>query len=150
MIAELIEKMKSAAINDTALAAWCTATYGKAPTFLVGVDENNPPAESDYPVIVAVATKTGRSTADKNTSLTLEFGLGLIDSDTATTDGTTYYGTIRMETFRELFEDAVFRAKLVGTVSVEGESGDNMYPLFVGYVTLTISAPKSYMAGIAR
>ena len=150
MIAELIEKIKSAALADAALAAWSMEHYKKAPVFLVGVDENNPPEQDTYPVIVAVGSETARSTGDRDLTVTLNFGLGLLDPDTDTADGTTYYGSTRMETFRELFEDAVFNAGLIGKISVQGESGDIMYPLFVGYVTLTISAPKQCLAGIAR
>jgi hypothetical protein len=57
-------------------------------------------------------------------------------------------GSTRIETFRELFEDAVFGCKIPGKTAVQGESGDSPHPLYVAYVTITINAPKSYMAAM--
>ncbi len=148
MITELIEKIKAATLTDPELIAWTTELYGKSPTFVVGVDEDNPPALEEYPVIAFVGTETGRSTGDKNFTLTMYFGLGINDPDTDTQSGTRYLGATRIETFRELFEDAVIGCRIPGKTTVQGESGDSPHPLYVGYVTITISAPKSYMTAM--
>lgn len=148
MIAEIIEKIKAATITDPDLVAWCTEFYGTSPTFVIGVDEDNPPSLEEYPIIACVGTETGRSTGDKDFTLAMYFGLGLNDPETNTQTGTRYMGSTRIETFRELFEDAVFGCRIPGKTTVQGESGDGPHPLYVGYVTITINAPKSYMAAM--
>ena len=148
MIAELIETIKAAALTDPELVAWSTEVYGTPPTVVVGVNEEDPPALDDYPIIAFVGTETGRSTGDKDLSIAMHFGLGINDPATDTQTGTAYSGSTRIETFRELFENAVFRCKIPGHTTVQGESGDSPHPLYVGYVTITINAPKSYMAAM--
>jgi hypothetical protein len=148
MIAELIEKIKAAVLTDPDLIAWCAATYGQSPTIVIGVDEDNPPALEDYPIIAFVGTETGRSTGDRDFTMSMYFGLGINDPGKDTATGTEYMGTTRIETFRELFENAVFGCRIPGKTTVQGESGDSPHPLYVGYVTITINAPKSYMAAM--
>ncbi|MDY0242574.1 MAG: hypothetical protein RBR34_10385, partial [Rhodospirillaceae bacterium] len=60
---ELIEKIRDAVANSQEISAWCVSKYGKTPTVFVGIDIENPPAETDYPVIVieGVAEAYGNS-----------------------------------------------------------------------------------------
>ena len=147
MIHEILDEIQRSVEADTDLQNWCQNAFGKAPTFIIGVDDSNPPEQASYPVIALVGTESRRSTAEKDISVSLFFGLGIVDERV---NEQVYSGTLLIERLRELFEDAIFSARLPGRKTVEGESGDVMYPLFVGYVELTVAAPKSFIEAMAR
>ncbi len=148
MIDQLVTTIREAALSDTSLSDWCSQTYGQSPTFFTGIDERNPPDESDYPVIVFVGSQSSRSRKDKFIQSVLHFGLAIVDDDTEEGSGTVLLGQTRVDRFRVLFEDVVFKA-VSGQIEVEGESGDAFPPVFTGAVRVTIDTPKSYMAGMS-
>ena len=147
MFEAILDKIQQSVETDEELQGWCQNTFGKAPSFVVGVDDSNPPAQTDYPVISLVGTESRRSTGEKDITLSLFFGLGIVCNQT---NGQTYSGTLLIERFRELFEDTVFSANLAGKKTVVGESGEMLFPLFVGYVELTIAAPKSFLSAMQK
>ncbi len=147
MFKAVLDKIRQSIEADADLQSWCQNHFGKAPSFVVGVDDSNPPAQTDYPVISLVGTESRRSTGEKDMTLSLFFGLGIVHEQT---DGHIYLGTLLIERFRELFENAVFSANLGGKKTVVGESGEMLYPLFVGYVELAIAAPKSFLSAMEK
>lgn len=50
-ITTLINNLRDALTASSAINAWCRSIYGKGHTVYKGVDQRNPPAEAEYPMV---------------------------------------------------------------------------------------------------
>ena len=146
--ADVLLAVQAALLADTELTAWCTVQCGQAPTIWVGINEQQPPVESDYPLVSIAGVEHGRGGSRGEIEWRLHVGVGVVndelDSDAY---GRTYTGFLQAETLREFAEDALFRARIPGlTIGVDssGEAASESYhPLYVSYTTVLVSALKS-------
>ncbi len=48
----IIERFKNAILAHEPLAAWCQDQFGKGLTLIIGMDQRNPPGETECPLII--------------------------------------------------------------------------------------------------
>ncbi|MFA5436125.1 MAG: hypothetical protein WC372_08825 [Candidatus Neomarinimicrobiota bacterium] len=141
---ELLAAIRDALASDTALDTWCRAQFAKPATIFIGIDEKNPPAESDYPLVSLTGVTHDRGDYTQEISWDVFLGIGVVN-ETITTSGNkqTAEGLLQAEAMRELAENAIFRARIASTKSSGLSSTESYYPLYVSYTALTMSVLKS-------
>ena len=139
-IAEVIAAIGLALTTDSAFLSWCTAQFAKTPTVYIGIDENNPPAESVYPIAALVDIREVSDVPGNRRTFDIDIGFGVINSTITTSSKlVTYAGFAQAESFREQGELAVIRALASPNVKFTGNAERiQMYPTFVSYTTLTV------------
>lgn len=151
--AEILQAAQAAILADAELTAWCTAQFGHASTVWLGIDSNQPPAESDYPVVALASVEQSRGGGRGEIGWRLMIGVGVIN-EALVSDGSarTYPGFLQAETLRELAENALYRARVAWlTVEVDSDaeaSSESYHPLYVSYTTVIVSALKSTRRGM--
>lgn len=152
--AEVLQAVHAALLADTTLTDWCTAQFGSAPTVWLGVDDQHPPVETDYPLVSIVGVEQIRSAATRGSvDWRISIGAGIINESLVSSGSSRIYpGMHQAETLRELAEDALYRARLSGVavnIDSNGESSSESYhPLYVSYTTILISGLKSTRRGL--
>lgn len=144
--AELLRLMQSTLIADSALGAWCQAELGRAPTIWLGIDEQNPPPEDDYPLVAIVGVDQLRGGARAEIQWQVHLGAGVVNPEITTNlNARSYSGLMQAETLRELAENALYRARLpaVNIESTGEASSVGYHPLYVSYTTVIVSALRS-------
>ena len=145
---ELLQAVQTALLNDSGVAAWCLDEFGKAPTIWLGLDEQNPPVESDYPLISIVAIDQARGNSRGEIEWQLHLGVGIVNNGlTSAGNGRTYPGMLQAENLRELAENALYRTRISGVSIDVGSSGEassvSYHPIYVSYTTIAFSGLKS-------
>jgi hypothetical protein len=141
---DLLIAVRDALAADAALDAWCQAKFGKSATIFIGIDEQNPPAESDYPLVSLTGVTHDRGDSSQEINWDVFLGIGVVNTTITVSYNTkTAEGLLQAETMRELAENAIFRAKIAPAKSSGLSSTESYYPLYVSYTALTISALKS-------
>lgn len=143
----LIGFVAQSVATDVDLCAWCTGQFGRPPMVYVDIDDANPPAQDDYPVVAIHGVSRNGSLGRNGWSIDLDLACGLVNQsmDRASVASgamiVTYAGMPQAARMMELVELAVVRA-LRGSypqISVTGENGQvSEYPLFAAFSTLTI------------
>lgn len=151
--AEILQAAQAALIADAELTAWCTAQFSQAPTVWLGIDSNQPPVETDYPVVALASVEQSRGGARGEIGWRLMIGVGVINEALVSSGSArTYPGFLQAEDLRELAENALYRARVAGlTVGVDSEaeaSSESYHPLYVSYTTVIVSALKSTRRGM--
>lgn len=152
--AEILSAVHASLLSDSAMTAWCVAQFGVAPIIWLGVDDRNPPGDSDYPSVSIVGVEHIRSAATRGSvDWRISIGAGVVN-ETLVSSGSSriYTGLLQAETLRELAEDALYRAKISGlTVGIDsnGESSSASYhPLYISYATVLVSGLKTTRRGL--
>jgi len=147
--AEVLEAIRDAIAADSTLDAWCQAEIGKSPTVHLGIDEANPPPESDYPIVVIVGSDHLRSETEKEIAWPVYLGVGVVNG-TVLTDGRkkTYEGLLQAEAMREQVENALYRSRIAGLDSAGNSSQDSEYPIFVSFSVVTVREIKTTRRGL--
>ena len=141
----ILEALRDLIAADTDLLSWCQSTYSSNPVVYLGVDEDSPAAESEYPVIGIVSISRKGSLAANTVTWEVDIGCGVIQS-TITTSGIkkTYEGLAESSYLMELIERAIIKSKQFRIVDFEGVSGAIVdYPAFVAYSTVTLAVHPS-------
>lgn len=151
--AEVLQAAQAALLSDTELTAWCVDQFGQVATVWLGIDNNQPPAESEYPIVAIATVEQSRGGGRGEIGWRLMIGVGVINEE-LDSDGSarTYTGFLQAETLRELAENALYRSRIPGmTVSLDSEaeaSSESYHPLYVSYTTVIVSALKSTRRGL--
>jgi len=140
-IEEMIFKVRDALASDQDLTNWCREKFSRPPIILTGVDDNNPPAETDYPVIAIIDVTCRRGNTRGRISIDVTLGCGVvqetIEHDAAA--GTrTCLGFIQAETLRSLTEEALAKARFARLTFLGDTAGISSFPEFVSFTTITI------------
>jgi hypothetical protein len=150
--AQILEALKLALVADSALDAWCLSEFDKAPTVWLGIDEQNPPPEEDYPLVAIVGVDQVRGQSRGEIEWRVHLGAGVVNSElTASANARTYPGMLQAEALREHAENALYRARMGIPANAEssGEASSVSYhPLYVSYTTITFSALKTSRRGL--
>jgi len=140
-IADVITLIGTALTADATFLAFCTAQFTKAPAVYVGIDRENPPEESAYPVCAMTDIREISDVAENRRSFEVEIGFGVSNS-TITVSGEliTYAGFVLAERFREAGERAILKAAASPNAVFSGYAERiQMYPIFVSYTVLTVA-----------
>ena len=145
----LLTSIRDALDSDTALEAWCQAQFAQSATIMLGLDERNPPAEADYPLVSIVGCTQARGDMVRELSWQVFIGVGVVN-DTVVTSGSkkTATGLLQAETLRELAENAIYRARLATSQTAGEASTEGYYPLFLSYTTFTFTALRNTQRGL--
>lgn len=147
--AEILVAVRDALAADATLTAWCTEQFGKAQTVLLGIDENRPPAEEDYPVVAIAGIEQVRGQARRELEWNIFLGVGIINSEVAQSENMrTCSGMLQAETLREHAENALYRARLCDVESAGDASGESYHPLYVSYTTVAVRQLKTSRRGL--
>jgi hypothetical protein len=141
----ILSALRDGIAGDEPLDLWSVATYGQRHSVYVGLDTNNPPAESAYPVISLYILGKTAGVAQDTITHTIGVACGVIDS-TSTVNGDTnvteYNGVARIEDFRKLIETAAVTAldalSLRMTELRTDFSPVSLFPYFLCDMELTI------------
>lgn len=141
---DLMTALATHLATDSELQNWCVANLGKTLTVQLGVDENNPPAEEDYPIVAIPDVVEKRGEDSRYQVLNVDLACGLINAQVTEADNLkTYQGMPQVADLKHQIESACFRLPGVGC-SVAGDSAPvSFYPLFVGYTTVEYKVPRS-------
>jgi hypothetical protein len=161
--AELLAFIGRVIASDAGLSAWCVSKYGKTPTVYVGDNIEDPPIDSDYPVVVIDAPQFAWGNSGPSLRWSFTVWCGVYDegiTEEAIKDGEevegepepetlatikTYSGFVDAETFREKVERVLVAARFA-KVSFNTESEPvSLYPKF-----LSISFPTIEQINIRR
>jgi len=109
------------------------------------VDEDQPAADSEYPVIGIVNVRRSGGLASNAVTWNVDLGCAVINSSMATVGITkTYTGLLQANYLTELVERALLPAGLFRTIDFDGESGAIVdFPAFVAYSTITLGLHAS-------
>ncbi len=145
MTRELLEAVRSAWIEDKIMNDWCLEIFGRAHSVRIGIDDENPPdPDTEYPIVAVTDIRQMRGDSIRELSWELEFGVGIVQPDINDyIRGKTMIGFVQAEQFRELAEEALYRAK-IADLSANSDSGSlSRYPLFVSGSVMPIKILKS-------
>ena len=111
----LLETYKDALSQDSALSTWANTNYGKTHQIFVGVNSNNPPAESECPYLaIYPASKTiGLGSDNKSDNVVV---VCAVSDETFVTNPeqnvTEFTGIQRLEAYRKLALEALVAANI--------------------------------------
>ena len=147
--AELLQTMRDALAVDPHLHAWCLDQFGKAPSVHLGIDENDPPTDGDYPVVALVGVEQVRGESAREIEWRVILGVGVVNPEIVQSGIVrTQTGLLQAETLRELSENALYRARLCDVDSAGDASSESYHPLYVSYTTVSIRHLKSTRKGL--
>jgi hypothetical protein len=143
-LAETLAAARDAIKTDQAIAAWCQQKYGRQHKVYVGIDEENPPAEADYPLIAVIPAghKWGLKSRLEETRLIIV--CGIVQEAVANSGNVVELaGISEVETFRRMVEERLLKAGLL-MVDSEAESlSGYFFPIFTSGVEVTIETRLS-------
>jgi hypothetical protein len=128
---------------DPEVAEFCIQRYGLKPTVYVGMDEANPPATADYPVIALHDFSImGAGTGSQRKQFEIALAAGVIN-ETIDYDALArtkfFMGLIEADQLRDLAFSAIIKNNFGRVFIKDGEIGSAMaYPMYVSGMTVAI------------
>jgi len=146
---EILKEIQIAILEDGTLNDWCKEMFDCLPTCYLGIDEENPPDQDDYPVIALVGVTQNRSDLNRELSWDIDLGVGVINPEVTEGDNHKIYtGFLLAEELREYAENAIFRSSF-SRITVAGEASSVSYhPLYVSYSTINVKLKRSSQCGL--
>ena len=142
---EFMTELADRLSNDKDIVAWCVEKFGRGPTIFLGIDENAPPEQDDYPSIAISGVSRAMTQNHYQKSWDIGIGIGIYEETissseiahgSATVILKKFDGFLLAEAFIDLIEKCIIRKF---KVTFQGEhSTVSYYPLFVSYTTATI------------
>lgn len=150
-ISDVLTGIRDALVGDTVFNGWCqdAENLGVLPNIYVGVDHNNVPDESRYPLVCIYSVENiERGVSKAMESYSISFDVGLIDSQIDSAESgrvITFRGLLKILEFRNQVELAIYRADLKrGKVDFQAALVvDNAFPKWVATNVVTIERPLS-------
>ena len=115
-ITTLLNQIRDAIKNSSAIAAWCVANYGQVHTLAKGMDERDPLAEASYPAVCVfqAGRRAGYQLEAQENTIAVNCGI----HDTSKTTSTVeldegddsvieFSGIDNIEAFRKLVENEI-------------------------------------------
>ena len=130
--------------EDINIHAWCMENYGQPLQAFVGINEDNPPAASDYPLLAVTGVTRRSGTADMIEVWEAVTASGVAD-DAVETQGrvTVTSGIMQAEQLLVMGLDAL-KAARIGKLSFTGEySQINFDGIFISYDTVRLEVPAA-------
>jgi len=131
-IEDVLKVVQETIANDAEIEHFCQLKYAKSFKVFQGIDEDNPPTQSDYPIVAIFSiNRARRGESSKFVEYDVAIGIGVLN-EKKEVDGNkiTYPGMAEAERLRELVEASIF-GKVAHKVDVSGEtSSEIIFPLF--------------------
>lgn len=144
--------MGAAIALDQEVQSWCQSMFGKPLTVYVGVDLNNPPEESEYPLCTLVDAQPKWGESGGQTVITLDLAVALVDEELKI-DGNLkiFAGLPKVAELKSLVEGAILRSGLA--VAVDFVASDGLLPMaptFFGFSMAECQLIKSSRQAVRR
>lgn len=138
-LAETLAAARDAIKTDQAIAAWCQQKYGRQHKVYVGIDEENPPAEADYPLVAIMPAghKWGIKSRTETARVILLCGVVQKAVDAAG-NVVELRGVSEVEMFRRMVEERLYKAGLLVADSETESLSGYFFPVFTSGVEVTI------------
>lgn len=143
-LAETMAAIRDAIKADQAVTAWCQQNYGRQHKVYVGIDEENPPAEADYPLVAVIPAghKWGLKSRLEEARLIIVCGIVQSAVDIAG-NVIELRGIQEIETFRRLVEERLLKAGLLMADSAAESHSGYFFPVFASETGITIETRLS-------
>ncbi len=132
--AETLEHIRDVVTADAVLLAWCTATFGDAPTVYIGAVEDDGEArfpQTEYPVVVIKEVR--QVTGDAFPGIAFHVPVaGHVFEGGFDVSNRTYTGILHAANLIEQVADAVIRARFSKVTTEKQINGAGQYPFFYG------------------
>lgn len=139
--AEIIQKIMNVWATDPELQAFCQASYGRRPLIRGFVDLEKPIPDHHFPVIGFYGTKSGGGMNGLLARHEFLVGFAVLDDGIERDDALnveTSVGLSRVQTFRDLAERALYKARL-GKITWEGEEDPlTDFPVLTSMTVITV------------
>jgi hypothetical protein len=148
----ILEAARDAVKDNAALLAWCASEYESDLTVFVGLDEGNPPGESDCPFVAFFPDRfgIGQERAEHEHGFGMLFGI-LNETKSETENVVEYRGVYDLSDFWELLWNALV-AEFSEEVALSAADAElepiDLFPLFLGAVDVTLEVTQTL--GAAR
>ncbi len=142
--ADLLVAIQNVLAADQALTGWCREQFGKAHKVFLGVDDQHPPREEDYPVVVITGADQLRGESNRESHWIVSLGVGVVNAEVSTEGNrVSYPGMLQAEAMRECVEDALYRAKFAPMESGSDAVSESHHPLYVSFTFITVRKLRS-------
>lgn len=140
----LTDNICNALADSAEITSFCQATYQKDQTIQNGVDFDELPGESDYPIIMIAEVGGLGGRVQDTLSAKYVLNLGIIDRSEPVIAGRVkkYNQVANLETFRELALTAIEAADLLGAHVAEADYENDPVELFPVFSTNLIISIK--------
>lgn len=144
-LVSLLQTLRTAVTGSAAISAWCQDNYQQEVKVFIGLDERDPPAESDYPLVHLFPQnkETGLAVADKQHVFGATAG---ICDETAAGDNELPQ-VAKLEAFRVLVQAAMLAALPDGItcnrISTEYETV-GLFPFFLVTSEFTVEQSRQF------
>ena len=144
--------MGAAIAEDLELHAWCIAMLGKALTVYVGVDLNNPPEESEYPLCALFDAQPKWGESGSKQTIVLDLAVAVYDEEMKTEGNLRIFsGLPKVAELKAKVEGAILRSGLAVAVDfVESDGLLPMAPTFFGFTMAECQLIKSSRQAVRR
>lgn len=144
--------MGAAIALDQEVQNWCLAMFAKPLTVYVGVDLNNPPEESEYPLCALFDASPKWGESGGQPVITLDLAVAVVDEEVKI-DGNLkiFSGLPKVAELKALVEGAILRSGLA--VAVEFVASDGLLPMaptFFGFSMAECQLIKSSRQAVRR
>ena len=140
----ILQKMRDCLVASTALGAWCTTKYGKAPKIYVGIDIRTPPDENSMPHIVLLPAPKEEG-LEQSVHTYRVYVAWAIEDATVTTTGNVieHQGLYDCDTLGQMIWTilAGFSTNCPASRVEYDLDGETFVPIFPGVQTIEIHVP---------
>jgi len=140
---EILDKIV-VALSSTEIAAFCQDEYGADPTILVGLDQENPPRSTQYPILAVSGLTKSWGYSKQTESYMFSVFVGVYDETTTTNSNvTTMTGLQNEHELRALVEKSLFNSFPASCVSNTETFFDVVFPFFCSIISFEVSMPRN-------
>lgn len=139
-ISDLLPKVLEILENDAKIEEFCQSSFQKSPKIFIGFDDDNPPPQADYPVIIIPAiNRAERGDSKGFLTFILLLGIGIVNANVETSGKhVVYSGLSQVERLREIVETAFF-GKVGHKVNVASQTTTEViFPIFAAVTEIEI------------
>jgi len=140
MISDVLTTIRDIIANDQTLKDWCKAKFYQEHTVFLGVDEDNPPDDENYPVIALSYPRLSHGDRSRIV-IEIDMAAGIINEEIEE-DSTgrikTMAGIIDAENFIYKAEKAILSGYLGKTTFKREHLQMSVFPQFISFSTVTV------------
>jgi len=148
---EILITVRDVLKDDADLTAWCVANYGAKQNIYCGINNEDPPNDSKYPLLAIFYVSRRKSANVSVISYAIELAAVVKDNDVTEAENSfTYEGILHVAEFRELAELAIEKSQAkFGKVDFNSDTWDEMlFPIFTSNTIIEFERPKNYSGPI--
>ena len=143
---DLLEKLRDTIAQNQELQSYCQATFSKNATVFLGIDEEEPPQQSELPSIILFGIDREKG-ASNRILYSIAVNIAIVDESEAILgqDTKTLEGVSKIENMLEFVENAVFANQPnLGKVDISGETLQRIFfPIFAIQTVIKIEKIKT-------